>query len=303
MSNKVSSCRSVFVSLFLRIPTSQQIFEGHQAKVISFVFELFHTYVSKPWGGWKGVRTTDMLTWFGSVLCQYSTPFTHSQQHRVSYTGGERGRGPSRLDPWSGLESRISDSPHEHFRSGTDLFCILYHFYGPCMVSDGTNELLIDPSRVFFSPTSLPDMRSNVSYVFDLLEILGVDVFWTVDEWINVEETTFKILQLSKVHELCRERQCVVPLADTLTLTPGITSGPFGRPLIVGLRFIDTPAPPPPLPPPMPPLTRSHEVLCTKCLFFSLLSPSVFAPLLFRHFFSPLLFSSLLLIHFFSYLF
>ena len=172
-----------------------------------------------------------MLLWFSDILCQYSRPINSRQSHE-----GERE-----------LKAKTFESPQEHFRSGTDIFCILYHFYGPCVVSDGFKVLPIDPSRVFFSPRSLSDMRSNVSYVFDILETLGLDVFWTVDEWINLDETCFMILQLSKVHDLCRNKQCVLPLADTLKLTPGITSGPFGRPLIVGLCFADTPVPPPPL--------------------------------------------------------
>ena len=183
-----------------------------------------------------------MLLWFCDILCQYSRPINSRHSYEDSRTINSRQSHEGKR----GLKAKVSESSHEHFRTGTDIFCILYHFYGPCVVSDGINIISIDPSRVFFSPRSLPDMRSNVSYVFDILETLGLDVFWTVDEWINLDETCFMVLQLSKLYDLCRDRQCVLPLADTLKLTPGITSGPFGRPLIVGLCFADTPAPPSP---------------------------------------------------------
>ena len=115
----------------------------------------------------------------------------------------------------------------------------------------------IDPSRIHFDPLTLACVRSNVSYVFDLLEMLGVDLFWTVEEWMTMDDCTFLLLQLSYLYTLCRMKQCALPLADTLTATAGITSGPLGMPIVVGLIFADTPCAPPPLPlPPPPPLPQ-----------------------------------------------
>ena len=175
--------------------------------------------------------------------------------------GQGQGQREGRMSSWGegGVYSLESGpkSPHTRFRSGTDIFLVLYHFFGPVLLTCGPKSLQIDPKRVSFSPRSLGEMKSNVQYVFALLDMLQVDVLWTAEEWIAKSDSSFLILQLNSIHALCRDRQCAVPLADTLQAIPGVTSGPLGKPLVVGLIFADTPTPPPIRTPQFHPLSSS----------------------------------------------
>ena len=154
----------------------------------------------------------------------------------------------SRIPSCRNSHGKGSGSLYSRFRTGTDMFLTIFHFYGAAELQVGSKILKIDPSKIYFDPVNLACVCSNVTYVFDLLEMLGVDLFWTVEEWIAIDDCTFLLLQLSYLYTLCRTRQCVLPLADTLTATPGITSGPLGVPIVVGLIFADTPCAPPPPP-------------------------------------------------------
>lgn len=258
-----------------------EIFDGHFLKTVCFIFELFDVYVSSGWGGWAGVRCRDMLSWYNKVLSQYSRALN---ENTLGYEGtndnigtwgeGEGGGGRERerkrergVQGYQGTGVK-QISPQQHFRTGTDLFCIIYHFFGPTLLFPASSlpcrPLLVDPSRIYFEPLTMSEMRVNVSYVFNLLEVLGVDVMWTVDEWVSIDDPSFCILLLSKVYMLCKDRRCALPLADTLTASPGITSGPLGVPYVVGLVFADTPPPPPP---PLPTCNSSSQAsfsnLCT----------------------------------------
>jgi hypothetical protein len=232
-----------------RIPLPSDIFEGHFLKTVCFLFELFDVYVSNGWGGWCGVRCRDMLVWYNRILSQYSRALNNNAlgcEGINSGAGAGGGTGGGR----QGCQSDKLISPQHHFRTGTDLFCVIYHFYGPALLHPApslpSRPLLVDPSRMYFEPLTMSELRANVSYVFNLLEVLGVDVIWTVDEWVSLDDQAFCILQLSKVYAHCKDRRCAVPLADPVTAAPGLTSGPLGLPLVVGLVFADTPPPPPP---------------------------------------------------------
>lgn len=184
--------------------------------------------------------------WYNRILSQYSRALNENALgcEGINSRGGTGERGVQ------GYQSDTRISPQHHFRTGTDLFCVIYHFYGPALLypapSLPSRPLLVDPSRMYFEPLTMSELRANVSYVFNLLEVLGVDVVWTVDEWVSIDDPTFCILQLSKVYAHCKDRRCALPLADPVTAAPGLTSGPMGLPLVVGLVFADTPPPPPP---------------------------------------------------------
>ena len=207
------------------------------------------------------MRCRDMLSWYNKVLSQYSRALnentlgcegTNDNIGTWGEGGGGGGRETERERGLQGYQGTGVNqmSPQQHFRTGTDLFCIIYHFFGPALLFPASSlpcrPLLVDPFRIYFEPLTMSEMRVNVSYVFNLLEVLGVDVMWTVDEWVSIDDSSFCILLLSKVYMLCKDRRCAVPLADTLTASPGITSGPLGIPYVVGLVFADTPPPPPP---------------------------------------------------------
>lgn len=195
------------------------------------------------------MRCRDMLVWYNRILSQYSRALNNNALgcEGINSRGGGIGGGERGVQRCQG-DKQIS--PQHHFRTGTDLFCVIYHFYGPALLypapSLPSRPLLIDPSRLYFEPLTMSELRANVSYVFNLLEVLGVDVTWTVDEWVSLDDQAFCILQLSKVYAHCKDRRCAVPLADPVTAAPGLTSGPLGLPLVVGLVFADTPPPPPP---------------------------------------------------------
>jgi hypothetical protein len=191
-------------------------------KIVVFLLELFDEYAVQSWSS-GGHHIFD---WLDRILSQYS-----------------------RSLPWD-LSENFNDKESllnrsRQLRSGIDLFCIIFHFYGPVVIysTDRDQSLLINPKRIFFEPSTFWQMRANVCYSFDLLEILQIDVFWTVDEWVTFQDTKFMMLQLNRVYELCKTKQCVLPLADTKSAVAGITSNPSGLSIIVGLQFADVSLP------------------------------------------------------------
>jgi hypothetical protein len=124
------------------------------------------------------------------------------------------------------------------FQNGVSIFCIIYHYYGPIIIGEGSTTIRIDPMRIVANPDNYDDIRANLIYVFSLLKALEIESLWTPDEWLTFPDTEFAILQLSYVYEALRDRQCNLPAANGTTA--GLATGPDGEALVVGLTFSDT---------------------------------------------------------------
>lgn len=195
-----------------RIPTANDIYVGNTSKTAILLNELFGAYVQKP----LYKSAVKILRWYHSILRQYNRPM-----------------------PASTFEEGDLSTVWPHFQSGTALFCVIYHLFGPNLVgSSNAGRVRVDPLRVAGNPTSICDFRNNLFYVFTLLEALSVDVIWTPEDWISNPDTEFIMLQLSYIYEAFKHKQSALPPAQGSTA--GMTSGPNGEPLVVGMIFLDS---------------------------------------------------------------
>jgi hypothetical protein len=195
-----------------RIPSAMEIYVGHTAKTAIMLNELFGVYVQRP----LFKNASKILKWYHLILRQYSRPL------------------PSAI-----FEHNDLSGVWPHFQSGTALFCVIYHLFGPILVgNNNAGKIRVDPLRVAGHPTSIADYRNNLFYVFTLLEALGVDVIWTPEDWISNPDTEFIMLQLSYIYEALKNRQSALPPAQGATA--GMTSGPNGEPLVVGMIYLDS---------------------------------------------------------------
>ena len=106
------------------------------------------------------------------------------------------------------------------------------------MIGEGANVINIDPMRIISKPTNAIEVRSNIIYVFTLLRTLKIEVVWDVMDWITYPDTDFVLLQLFYIYDALKARHC--SLAPAMGNTAGVTSGPNGEPLVVGMIFCDT---------------------------------------------------------------
>lgn len=196
-----------------RIPTAEEIYSGNTSKTAILLNELFAVYILRP----LYKNALKILRWYHNILKQYQRPLPDY----IFEDGDLAGVWP-------------------HFQSGTALFCVIYHFYGATSIGKGTNVHHVDPLRISGDPTSICDFRSNLLYVFQLLGLLDIDVLWTAEDWISNPDTEFIMFQLSIIFEKLRDKQCTLPPAHGDK--PGLTSGPNGDALVIGLIFSDAPA-------------------------------------------------------------
>eukprot|EP01034_Spumella_vulgaris_P024826 gene24826-31213_t len=194
-----------------RVPSAMVIYNGNTAKIAILLNELFTVYVQRPL--YKGA--VKILRWYHWMLKQYLRPL-----------------------PDAVFEEGDLSSLWPHFQSGTALFCVIYHLFGPIVIGDGDEAVRIDPLRVAGEPSSICDFRDNLEYVFQLLRVLGVEVMWTPEDWLTHPDTEFIMLQLSYVYEALKHKQCSLPPAQGGSA--GLTSGPNGEPIVAGMIFSDT---------------------------------------------------------------
>lgn len=194
-----------------RIPTSEEIFNGNTAKIAILLQEVFEVYVRKP----LYQIAPKMFKWYNSILRQYSVPIPD-----IIFTEGDL----SCIWP--------------HFQSGTCLFCVIYHLYGPVVVGEGAKAVKIDPLRIVSEPANIVDFRSNISYLFSLLRALNIEVLWDLEDWISYPDTEFIVLQLYYLYNALKMRQCSLPPAQGTNA--GVTSGPNGEPMVSGMVYADT---------------------------------------------------------------
>lgn len=179
-----------------RIPNSHDIYHGVNNKIVVLVQELFDVYVRKP----MYTKIIKIMKWFTAVLRQYNIP----------------------LDSRLFSENEIS-SIWPHFQSGVALFCIIYHFHGHGTIGSNESLINIDPLRITFDPRSISEFRANLTYVFNLLKALNINVIWEVDDWMTYPDTEFIIMQLSIIYDRLKNSQCSLPPATGKIA--GVTSG------------------------------------------------------------------------------
>ncbi len=193
-----------------RIPTATDIYNGNTYRIATMFQEIFEVYVQRP----LMKQAVKVLKWYNNILQQYNRRlpvgvFTESDFQAV----------------WS------------HFQSGTALFCILYHLYGPILVGQGSTVVKIDPIRMVNEPANLSEYRTNMLYVFSILKALEIDVIWNVMDWLSYPDADFVLLQLTIIYDALKSRQCSLPPAQGINA--GVTSGPQGL-MVVGMIFSDT---------------------------------------------------------------
>jgi hypothetical protein len=197
-----------------RIPSAEDIYNGNTSKTAILINELFAVYILRP----LYKNALRILSWYHSILKQYQRPLP-------SYVFDE--------GDLSGV--------WPHFQSGTALFCIVFHFFGAAHIKTTNGSILrVDPFKIAGDPSSICEFRSNLRYVFELLEVLGIDVIWTAEDWISNPDTEFIMFQLSLIFEKLKDNQCTLPPA--YGDKPRLTSGSNGEALVIGLVFKDAPA-------------------------------------------------------------
>lgn len=201
-------CKSMNTS---RIPTAMEIYSGSISKISILLQEIFEVYVARP----LYKKAVKILNWYNSILCQYHRPLPNE-----IFENGDL------ADTWG------------YFQDGTALFCIVYHLCGEVTIGTGSSAIQVDPMRIVSEPCSISEFRSNVKYVFALLQALEIEIIWDVDDWISFPDTEFIVLQLNNIFEVLKNRQCSLPPAQGNSA--GVTSGPNGKPVVVGLLFSDT---------------------------------------------------------------
>jgi hypothetical protein len=170
-----------------RIPNAADILEGSTEKISILLQEIFEVYVIKSL--YKDALR--ILRWYHKILKQYELPIVNDvfEDGDMSYV-------------WP------------HFQSGTALFCVIYHFFGPTVIGTGANTVRVDPIRVFFNPLSISEFRSNLTYVMSLIRALSIDVLWDIDDWITYPDTEFMMYQLNLIYDALKGRQCSLPPAQ-----------------------------------------------------------------------------------------
>ncbi len=201
-------CKSMNTS---RIPSSMDIYNGNIMKMTILLQEIFEVYIVKP----LYKEAIAVLSWYHAILSQYQMPLPDAIFDNYDLA-----------DVWPS------------FQSGVGLFCIIYHLHGPITLGEGATMIKIDPMRIVQNPFEISEYRENLSYVLKLLKALDVQVLWDVDDWITVPDTEFIMLQLHYIHEKFKSKQCSLPPAQGSSA--GVTSGPNGKPLVVGLSFADS---------------------------------------------------------------
>jgi hypothetical protein len=201
-------CKSMNTS---RIPTAMEIYSGSISKISILLQEIFEVYVARP----LYKKAVKILHWYNSILCQYHRPLPNE-----IFENGDL------ADTWG------------YFQDGSALFCIVYHLCGEVTIGKGSSAIQVDPMRIVSEPCSISEFRSNVKYVFSLLQALEIEIIWDVDDWISFPDTEFIVLQLNNIFEVLKNRQCSLPPAQGNSA--GVTSGPNGKPVVVGLSFSDT---------------------------------------------------------------
>jgi len=194
-----------------RIPSASDIFDGNINKIAIMIDELFLTYIQAP----LYKSAIKMFRWYHKILKQYQRPIPDDV-----FDSGDVGY------VWPA------------FQSGVSLFCIIYHFFGNTMIGGGSTTVKIDPIRIVYNARSYDDMKANVTYCFQLLKALDIQLLWKPEEWITLPDTEFCTLQLSYIYEFLCTRQC--SLAPATNEAPGLATGRGGEALVVGLAFADT---------------------------------------------------------------
>lgn len=194
-----------------RIPSAAEIYNGSTFKIAVLLNEFFGVYVQRPL--YKTALKT--LKWYHGILRQYLLP----------------------IPPTTFSEGDLSGI-WPHFQSGTALFCVIFHFFGPSIVGEKKTHIRVDPLRIVRDAACYGDMISNVEYVFDLLRALDIDVVWEAADWLTNPDTEFIILQLNYIYNTLKTRQCCLPPAQGQVA--GITSGPNGDPVVAGIVFADS---------------------------------------------------------------
>jgi hypothetical protein len=194
-----------------RIATAAEMFEGNKLKIIVMLEEVFDVYVRRP----LYKKSVKMLKWYHTILKQYNR----------------------RIPVGVFTESDFS-AVWNVFQSGTALFLIVYHLFGPNMIGDGQNIIKVDPMRVVNKPTNIIEYRSNMCYVFSLLRALNIEVCWDPIDFITFPDPDFTMIQLEYIYEALKEKHCILPPA--MGSQAGVTSGANGDPLVVGIVFSDT---------------------------------------------------------------
>lgn len=201
-------CKSMNTS---RIPSSMDIYNGNIMKMTILLQEIFEVYIVKP----LYKEAIAVLSWYHAILSQYQMPLPDAIFDNYDLA-----------DVWPA------------FQSGVALFCIIYHLHGPITLGEGVTMIKIDPMRIVQNPFEISEYRENLSYVLKLLKALEVQVLWDIDDWITVPDTEFIMLQLQYIYDKFKSKQCSLPPAQGSSA--GVTSGPNGKPLVVGLSFADS---------------------------------------------------------------
>jgi hypothetical protein len=194
-----------------RVPSAVEILHGNMEKLSVMLQEVFEVYVMDKLYK-DAIR---IFKWYNKILKQYGMPISQDV-----FDEGD-------LQPiWP------------HFHSGTAIFCVIYHLYGPVTIGRGATQIKVDPIRVFFKPVCIAETRANLQYVFALLKALEVELVWDVEDWLIMSDSQFTLLQLANVFEVVKRRQCCLPPAQGHMA--GVSSGPHGEPRVVGMVYADT---------------------------------------------------------------
>ena len=194
-----------------RIATSAEIFEGNKLKIMVMIQEIFDVYVRRPLYS----QAIKMLSWYNKILRMYNRRLPVGVFTESDFSG-----------VWS------------CFQSGTAIFCVIYHFFGPAMIGEGVGVVRVDPMRIVNKPTNVVEFRSNVIYSFQLLKALGIEVCWDPMDWVTFPDVDFTMIQLQYIYNALKGRNCVLPPATGNQA--GVTSAANGEPLVVGVVFSDT---------------------------------------------------------------
>jgi len=90
---------------------------------------------------------------------------------------------------------------------------------------------------IYRHPKTLTEYRQNVTQLFKIFHALKIDLYFTVDEFINFQDTDFYLLQLFKVYCKFVDARCALPPATDGVA--GITADRNGDPVVVNLLFAD----------------------------------------------------------------
>jgi len=194
-----------------RIATSAEVFEGNKLKIIVMLQEIFDVYVRRA----LFKSSVKILKWFNTILKQYNRKMPLAVFTEADFSG-----------VW------------QTFQSGTAIFCVIYHLFGPTMIGEGQGVIKIDPMRVINKPTNIVEFRSNILYVFSVLRALKIEICWDPIDWITFPDVDFAMIQLQYIYDVLKSKHCVLPPA--MASQAGVTSGSNGEPLVVGLVFSDT---------------------------------------------------------------